>query len=85
MYTEVDTIFYNQQLSVITRQVRLMMEMADDIMMRLDEMQGELDRELVTNRFNDNWMRNKDASYASIFDEKCTCDECVGDKSYRMD
>jgi hypothetical protein len=78
MYVEVDSTFYQQQLAVITRQIRLIMEMADDVMMRLDEMQMELDDTSFLDKFNQK-------VGLDTVDCICDCPDCQHDRSYRMD
>ena len=78
MYVEVDGTFYQQQLAVITRQMRLIMEMTDDVMMRLDEMQMELDDASFLDKFNQK-------VGLDTIDCACDCPDCQADRSYRMD
>lgn len=79
MYTKVDTIFYQQQLAVLCSQIEQITHILDNVILRLDEMQGELDRQ--------EW--DFKVGLDTIDDEDtfswCDCPDCRDDRSYRMD
>lgn len=75
MYTKIDTIFYQQQLAVLCSQVEQITRILDNVALRLDEMQSELDRE--------EW--DFKIGLDTVDDYSCDCPECRDDRAYRMD
>ena len=77
-----DVVYMSSQLSVMNNQIKIIRTLLDDMEMRMDEIQSEVDwheggvfSDFATNWFNDEW--------------ECDCSECRKDRSvaddYRMD
>ena len=82
MFVEVDNIFCSSQLSAMAEQVRIMSKIMDNMALRIDELQYEIDEAV------------RDKAFVTSFNDKigldtvdcaCDCPDCQADRSYRMD
>lgn len=79
MSVEVDGIFYQTQLSAMAEQVRIMQDIMRNMMLRIDEMQNELEYQI------DGWKVGLDTVDDEDTYSWCDCPMCRDDRSYRMD
>lgn len=79
MYTSIDTIFYQQQLAVLCYQIEQIEAILENVAVRIDEMQGELDGTQYMYKIG---LDTVDDDYLNA---TCDCPECRDDRSYRMD
>ena len=82
MYVEVDNIFCSSQLAAMAEQARIMSKILDNMALRSDELQYEIDEAV------------RDKAFVTSFNNKigldtvdcvCDCPECRDDRAYRMD
>ena len=78
-YTKVDTVFFQQQIAVLCNQVDQIAQILGQVALRLDELQGEMDRGDFDLKIGLDTVDDED-TYSW-----CDCPECRDDRSYRMD
>lgn len=76
----VDMIFFQQQLAVLSYQMHLVKQIMDNMDLRMDELQSEIDLNM--------WDMEKiglDTDEDYYPGQPCDCPECRDDRAYRMD
>lgn len=82
MYVEVDNIFCSSQLAAMAEQARIMSKILDNMALRIDELQYEIDEAVRDNHITNSF--NQKIGLDTV-DCACDCPDCQPDRSYRMD